>query len=140
MLGVTVLQHILDPQALREAIRRMTSHLAPGGRMVLLEVAPTRLATHCDTSIFRARRREEYLELFRDCGLKVQAITGVDPTPFKYSLLPHIKRLPRKLAIAATTFVSVLSLPIDGFFGRYAAERSWHAVFVLQRADGEHHA
>jgi 2-polyprenyl-3-methyl-5-hydroxy-6-metoxy-1,4-benzoquinol methylase len=140
VLGVTVLQHILDPQALREALRRMTSHLAPGGRMVLLEAAPTRHASHCDTSIFRARRREEYLDLFRDCGLKVQAITGVDPAPFKYSLLPHLKRLPRTLAIAATTAASVLSLPIDGFFGRYAANRSWHAVFVLQRASGEHHA
>jgi 2-polyprenyl-3-methyl-5-hydroxy-6-metoxy-1,4-benzoquinol methylase len=140
VLGVTVLQHILDPQALREAVRRMTAHLAPGGRMVLLEAAPTRRANHCDTTIFRARCREEYLELFNDCGLNVRAITGVDPAPFKYSLLPHIKRLPRKVAIAATTVASVLSLPIDGLFGRYAAERSWHAVFVLERAEDARHA
>jgi SAM-dependent methyltransferase len=133
VLGVTVLQHILDPLALREAVRRMTDHLAPGGRMVLLEAAPTRIASHCDTSIFRARRRAEYLELFDACGLTVRTITGVDPAPFKYSLLPHIKRLPRPLAITATTLASVLSLPIDGVFGRYAADRSWHAVFVLER-------
>ena len=30
VLGVTVLQHILDPAALRSAMRRMTDHLAPG--------------------------------------------------------------------------------------------------------------
>lgn len=137
VLGVTVLQHILDPQALREAVRRMTAHLAPGGRMVLLEAAPTRLASHCDTSIFRARLRSEYLKLFDECGLTVQTITGVDPAPFKYSLLPHIKRLPRPIAIAATTLASVMSLPIDGLFGRYAAGRSWHAVFVLERRAAE---
>lgn len=133
VLGVTVLQHILDPQALHAAVRRMTDHLAPGGRMVLLEVAPTRIASHCDSSIFRARLRSEYLALFAACGLRAQAITGVDPAPFKHRLLPHIKRLPKRLAIAATTLASALSLPIDALFGRRAVERSWHAVFVLER-------
>ncbi len=33
VIGVTVLQHILDPAALAEAVSRMTDHLAPGGRM-----------------------------------------------------------------------------------------------------------
>jgi SAM-dependent methyltransferase len=134
VLGVTVLQHILNPVSLESAMRRMTHHLAPGGRMVLLEAAPARPATHCDTSIFRARRRSEYLDLFARCGLTVHAITGVDPAPFRYQLLPHLRRLPRRLAIAATTVVTALSLPIDALFGRHAVERSWHAVFVLGRA------
>jgi SAM-dependent methyltransferase len=132
IVGVTVLQHILDRNALREAVRRMKDHLAPGGRMVLLEAAPNRAASHCDSSIFQARQRHEYLELFRECGLRVRAISGVDPAPFKYSLLPHLKRLPRRLAIAATTVATALSLPIDAFIGRMAVERSWHAVFVLE--------
>jgi SAM-dependent methyltransferase len=139
VIGVTVLQHILDPVALEEAVRRMVEHLAPGGRMVLLEAAPVRAASHCNTSIFRARQRNEYLELFAACGLDVRAITGVDPAPFRYKLLPHLRRLPRQLAMAATTAVTALSLPIDALFGRYAAGRSWHAVFVLEggsRADG----
>ena len=142
LLGVTVLQHILDPQALRSALRRMTEHLAPGGRMVLLEAAPTRMANHCDSSIFRARLRSEYLELFSQCGLRTLAITGVDPAPFKHRLLPHIRRLPRRLAIAATTMASALSLPIDAMFGRHAVEKSWHAVFVLERENhqGRTHA
>ncbi len=55
LLGVTVLQHILDPLALREAVRRMTAHLAPGGRMVLLEARPTRLASHCRYHHFSQR-------------------------------------------------------------------------------------
>ena len=41
VLGVTVLQHILDPVALRAAFVSMSAHLARGGRMVLLEAAPT---------------------------------------------------------------------------------------------------
>jgi SAM-dependent methyltransferase len=131
VIGVTVLQHILDAGALESAVRRMVDHLSPGGRMVLLEAAPSRTATHCNTSIFRARQRSEYLDLFAACGLKVHAITGVDPAPFRYRLLPHLRRLPRQVAIAATTAVTALSLPIDALFGRYAAERSWHAVFVL---------
>lgn len=133
VLGVTVLQHILDGAALRAAVTRMTAHLAPAGRMVLLEAAPAAHARHCDSTIFRARRRAEYLQLFAECGLKVTAITGVDPAPFKYRLLPHLKRLPRSLAKAMTTAASLASLPLDALFGRYAVDRSWHAVFVLSR-------
>lgn len=142
VLGVTVLQHILEPAALEAAVRRMAEHLAPGGRMVLLEAAPNRLATHCNTSIFRARHRREYLDLFAACGLKVHAITGVDPAPFRYRLLPHLRRLPRQLAIAASTAVTAVSLPVDALFGRYAADSSWHAVFVLgsEREAGGAHA
>jgi cyclopropane fatty-acyl-phospholipid synthase-like methyltransferase len=135
VLAVTVLQHILDPIALRASLRRMVEHLAPGGRMVLLEVAPTATAKRCDSNIFRARRRSEYLDLFLDSGQQVRAITGVDVAPFKYRLLPHLARLPRKVAVAASTVATALSLPIDACFGRYAANHSWHAVFVLERND-----
>ncbi len=140
MLGVTVLQHILEPGALRKAFHRMADHLAPEGRMVLLEAAPSRLAKHCDTSIFRARERSEYLELFKESGFRIRAITGVDPAPFKHRLLPHLRRLPRGIATAATAAATALSLPIDACFGRHAVNRSWHAVFVLERAGGRGHA
>jgi 2-polyprenyl-3-methyl-5-hydroxy-6-metoxy-1,4-benzoquinol methylase len=133
VLAVTVLQHILEPRALQASFRRMVEHLAPGGRMVILEAAPTATAQHCDTSIFRARKRSEYLDLFLESGLHLRALTGVDPAPFRYKLLPHLRRLPRKLAIAASTVATALSLPIDACLGRYAANRSWHAVFVLER-------
>jgi 2-polyprenyl-3-methyl-5-hydroxy-6-metoxy-1,4-benzoquinol methylase len=140
VLAVTVLQHILDPLALRAAFRRMVEHLAPGGRMVILEAAPTMIARHCDTTVFRARLRSEYLDLFAENGLQVRAITGVDPAPFKHRLLPYLRHLPRPLALAASTVATALSLPIDACFGRYAAGRSWHAVFVLERAKGNSHA
>jgi SAM-dependent methyltransferase len=138
ILGVTVLQHILDPAALRAAVRRMSDHLAPGGRMVLLEAAPARLAKHCDTTVFRARKRSDYIELFAEAGLEPHAISGVDPAPFKTWLLPHLRRLPRPVAMLAIAIVTLLSAPIDMLFGRRAVDRSWHAVFVLQRTGGAH--
>jgi 2-polyprenyl-3-methyl-5-hydroxy-6-metoxy-1,4-benzoquinol methylase len=137
VLGVTVLQHILDPEALRTAVQRMSDHLAPGGRMVLLEAAPLRIAKHCDTTVFRARQRSVYLDLFAQAGLDLRAISGVDPAPFKTWLLPHLRGLPRPLAISAIALVTLLSAPVDVIFGRRAVKRSWHAVFVLQRSPGE---
>jgi 2-polyprenyl-3-methyl-5-hydroxy-6-metoxy-1,4-benzoquinol methylase len=139
IIGVTVLQHILDPVALREAVQRMSAHLAPQGRMVMLEAAPARTAKRCDTTVFRARLRSTYLELFQECGLQLRALTGVDPAPFKTWLLPHVRRLPRPLALLSLGLVTALSAPADMLFGRRAVGRSWHAVFVLQRASGDDH-
>ena len=139
VLGVTVLQHILDPHSLRTATQRLAEHLAPAGRMVLLEAAPMHGTQRCDTSVFKARDRHSYLGLFASCGLRIQAVTGVDPMPLKTWLLPILPRLPRPLSIAALAIVAALSTPIDGLFGRLAVERSWHAVFVLQHLESTRH-
>ena len=133
ILGVTVLQHILDPEALRAALGAMSAHLAPGGRMVLLEAAPTCVVNRCDSSVFQARQRDVYLDLMRDCDLELRALTGVDPAPFRTQLLPYVRRLPGKLALGLLALATALSLPIDALFGRRAARQSWHAVFVLER-------
>jgi SAM-dependent methyltransferase len=134
VLSVTVLQHILDPAALRAALQRMVDTLADGGVLILLEAAPLRRIETCDSAIFRARPRSSYLRLFADCGLTVRAVTGVDPAPFRTWLLPYLPRLSPRLRLAALMSVTALSLPIDLLFGRRAAGRSWHAVFVLARA------
>ena len=113
--------------------------LRPQGRMVLLEAAPARTAKRCDTSVFRARLRHTYVDLFRECGLQLHALTGVDPAPFKTWLLPHVRQLPRPLALVLLGLVTMVSAPVDMLFGRRAVERSWHAVFVLQRCAGADH-
>jgi hypothetical protein len=41
--------------------------------------------------------------------------------------------------MSALAAVTLASTPIDVLFGRIAVERSWHAVFVLQR-NGDVHA
>jgi SAM-dependent methyltransferase len=141
VLGVTVLQHILDPQALRAAVECIARHVTPRGRIVLLEAAPTVFADHCDSTVFKARQRDVYLRLFEDCGLRLRGITGVDAAPFRTLLLPHLPRLPRHLAIAALAAATALSVPIDALFGRLAVERSWHAVFLLENScEGGRHA
>ena len=134
IVGVTVLQHILDEHRLHRAVSKLVDHLAPGGRIVLLEVAPTRTARRCDSPIFRARDLDRYLTLFDACGLKLRALTGVDPLPLKTLLLPHYRALPKSAALAALAAVTALSLPIDAIFGRKLVDASWHKVFVLEHA------
>lgn len=136
VLSVTVLQHILDAAALSAAVRRIARHLAPDGRLVILEAAPARTATRCNTAVFRARHRDFYRRLFEECGLRVRVVTGVDPAPFKTWLLPHLARLPRPAAAGAIALATALSAPIDAPFGRLLARWSWHAVFVLAHAEG----
>src|SRR5262249_43166160 len=127
ILGVTVLQHILDAQRLRCALGRMATHLHPSGRMVLLEAAPLRTTRRCDSPIFMARERSVYLDLFAECGLRLRSLSGVDPSPFRPWLLPRLAALPQAARNAAAVAVSALSLPLDALFGRRALQRSWHA-------------
>ena len=141
ILGVTVLQHILDPRALHAAVGAMAEHLAPGGRMVLLEAAPSRMVDRCDTSVFRARPRSAYAQLFAEHSLRVRALSGVDPAPFRMRLLPHVRSLPRPLSLAALAVATGLSLPVNALIGRRASPFSWHAVFILERINkGANHA
>ena len=134
ILSVTVHQHILDPVKLRRSLEGLIAHLEPGGRIVMLEAAPDRPYGRCDTTVFQARCRSEYLALFTACGLRLRALSGVDPAPFKTWLLPHLPRLPAPLRLALLALVTALSAPLDALLGRRAVTRSWHAVFVLERA------
>ncbi len=136
VLGVTVLQHILDPEALRAALLRMSARVAPGGRLVLLEAAPASAVNRCDTTVFRARPRDVYLDLFRDCDLELTGASGVDPAPFRAMLLPHLRSLPRALSMGLVALATALSLPVNGIFGRLCLTASWHAVFVLRPTKG----
>jgi 2-polyprenyl-3-methyl-5-hydroxy-6-metoxy-1,4-benzoquinol methylase len=132
ILGVTVLQHILEPARLRAAVQRMARHLQPRGRMLLLEAAPSRRTRRCDSAIFTARHRRTYLDLFEECGLRVREVHGIDPAPFRRWALPYLRHLPRTLHWSASALVSALSLPVDLMFARYAIRQSWHALFVLE--------
>ena len=140
VLGVTVLQHILDASALRSAIQRIAAHTNPGGRIVLLEAAPARRTVHCNSTVFQARERACYLSLFAQCGLKLRALSGVDPAPFRTWLLPRLRALPAPLRLVALGAATAASVPVDVLFGRIAVERSWHVVFVLEHEEGSQHA
>jgi 2-polyprenyl-3-methyl-5-hydroxy-6-metoxy-1,4-benzoquinol methylase len=135
MLGVTVLQHILDDANLERALANLRAHLRPGGRMVLLEAAPTRRERRCDSPIFKARSLDAYLAAFAAVGLRAHTITGVDPAPLKTLFLPYYARLPRPLALAGLAVATALSYPLDALLGRRLARASWHKVFVLGHGD-----
>jgi SAM-dependent methyltransferase len=133
VLGVTVLQHILDPAECRAALSAMAAHLAPGGRVILLEAAPTAAENGCDSTVFTARHRDVYLKMISSCGLEVRALTGVDPAPFRSQLLPYVRNVPRAAGLSLMALATALSLPINLLIARRAARRSWHAVFVLEK-------
>ena len=132
VLAVTVLQHILDDREFARAAANVARHLAPGGRAVLLEAAPTRANSACDTQVFRARTAAQYLAAFQQAGLRAVRITGVDPAPFKQRILPRYRTMPRFAARAALFAATALSLPWDVLLGRRLASASWHKVFVLE--------
>jgi SAM-dependent methyltransferase len=134
VLGVTVLQHILDSAECRAALSAMAAHLAPGGRIILLEAAPTAAQNSCDSSVFTARHRNDYLDMIASCGLNVRTLTGVDPAPFRSRLLPYLQKVPRPAGLTLMALATALSLPINLLFARRGVRRSWHAVFVLERS------
>jgi 2-polyprenyl-3-methyl-5-hydroxy-6-metoxy-1,4-benzoquinol methylase len=133
---VTVLQHILDPAQARAALLRLGSHLAPGGTLVLLEAAPTRSTARCDTAVFRARTFDWYVDALHAAGLRVTALRGVDPMPFKTWLLPHYRRLPRPLRHAVLAIATAIALPLDWALGRWLTGSSWHKVMMARHAQG----
>jgi SAM-dependent methyltransferase len=131
---VTVLQHILDAGRFQRAVVRMRDHLAPGGRLIVLEAAPSDRDSRCDTASFVARPESEYRLAFERGGLVCVETSGVDPLPLKTRFLPWYGRLPRPAAIAALFFLTALALPIDLVASPWLTRASWHKLFVLTRA------
>ncbi len=136
---VTVLQHVLDPRQAAQGIERLAAHLAPGGRAILLEAAPSRPSDRCNTAVFCARTVQWYRQALQDAGLRVIAESGVDPMPFKTWLLPRYRGLPRPLQWLALNGVTAASWALDSLLAARLVSRSWHKVLVVERdGDREH--
>jgi ubiquinone/menaquinone biosynthesis C-methylase UbiE len=131
IFAVTVLQHLRTANGIDAALARLAGHLEPGGELVLLEVAPRRPVTRCDTSVFVARDRSFYEQAFRRAGLGCIDVRGVDPAPFKTWLLPAYRRMPVLVARTTLALVTAASLPIDMLLAQALTTCSWHKVFVL---------
>lgn len=134
ILSVTVLQHIVEVDRLDSALIAMARHLVPGGRIVLLEAAPTSGNSRCNTEMFLARAESVYRDAFARAGLRCVTTMGVDPVPLKTWLIPVYRRLPRVIALTALFGATAISLPFDLAFGHRLTRRSWHKVFVLAAA------
>ena len=130
---VTVLQHLLGRRRLTRALQGIERHLRPGGRALILEVAPSRASAGCESRTFTARAEGEYVEAFHAAGLRCRGTVGVDPSALRRLLLPHYRSLPSWSRAAALAAVTALSLPIDVLLGRIWVGASWHKLFVLAR-------
>ena len=137
LLGVTVLQHILDPEALRAAVQRMADHLAPGGRMVLLEAAPAQHAPSIATPRVSARASAACI---CDCSRSAACECARSRASIRRLSRPGCCRICR--ACRAPLRDRERSrwpqrFPCPSMCVRpLAAKRSWHAVFVLEHAPG----
>ena len=136
IVGVTVLQHILDERRFKAAVENIARHLAPGGRALLLEAAPASATRRCDSSVFVARSEQAYLDAFQQAGLTCRAMVGIDPAPFRNWILPYYRSAPRVLAAAALLAATALSVPVDSFAPPSLQRRAWHKVFVVERPRG----
>ena len=130
---VTVLQHIMDPRRAQIALDRLCAHLKPRGQLILLEAAPSRAVSRCNTAIFQARTLDWYEDALRRAGLRLTAQHGVDPMPIKTWLLPAYRRLPAALGTAALALTTAVSLPLDWLLCRALTRFSWHKVLVAER-------
>lgn len=131
---VTVVQHVTEPAQAAQALGRLAGHLAPGGRLLLLEAAPGDATSRCDTAIFKARTFAWYLQALQDAGLKLEARCGVDPLPLKAWLLPAYRRMPRWLGQLALGAVTAVSLPMDLLLAARLSAASWHKLMVCTPA------
>jgi len=134
ILCVTVLQHIVHPDRMQAALDSMRRHLAPGGRLVLLEAAPSAPDHRCDSGTFIARPESCYRTAFASAGLRCLTTSGVDPLPLKSRLLPRYRALPPSVATTALFGITLVSLPFDVMLAPLMPTRSWHKVFVLTAA------
>ena len=135
IFGVTVLQHVLDPSRFQASLELFAAHLAPGGVIVLLEAAPSRSDTSCNSAVFVARDEQAYRRSFAAAGLRCVAIEGVDTALFKTRFLRYYRRLPRSLAVAGLFAATFASLPVDLMPRRWQRSTAWHKVFVLAHMD-----
>jgi SAM-dependent methyltransferase len=134
IVGVTVLQHLLRTTDLDAALQQIVAHLAPGGQVVLLEAAPTKATSRCDSPVFTARDEDTYCRAFVRAGLGIRTVCPVDPSPLRRLLLPRYRHVPPPLAVAAMFAATAASVLVDFAPWWRQSRASWHKVFVL-----EHH-
>jgi SAM-dependent methyltransferase len=136
ILGVTVLQHVLDDEQLLNTIARLRQHLRPGGRLVLMEAAPTHTFHRAETASFRVRPLIGYLAGIKAAGLELIDVRGVDPAPFKLWVVPRFREWPRWLANIALGTATACALPVDLLLAPILTSASWHKIIIARNSGG----
>jgi ubiquinone/menaquinone biosynthesis C-methylase UbiE len=133
IFSVTMLQHVMDDRRFHLAVHNLARHLLPNGKLVLLEVAPERPTSACNSRIFTVRSAQTYVDALRSAGLSTVSIKGVDIGPLRPVLMPLMKRMPASLGRGLLTASTLLSLPLDLLASRHLTRRAWHKVIVATR-------
>jgi 2-polyprenyl-3-methyl-5-hydroxy-6-metoxy-1,4-benzoquinol methylase len=134
IVGVTILQHMLDGPRLAATLINITRHLAPSGRVVLLETAPSSATAQCASATFIARTERIYRDAFEAVGLQCLRVEGVDPAPFREWVLPKFRSMPHPLATLMMFMATVAGSPIDVLTPPRYRTIAAHKIFVLARA------
>ncbi len=68
VLGVNILQHILEPGSFSQAIRRMIGVLRPGGHILVMDFSPVKVAQRDPSPYIVIRSRQDYIDTFNQTG------------------------------------------------------------------------
>src|SRR5262249_17494418 len=129
-----VLQHVVAEDRFDAALRNLARHLQPGGKLVLLEVAPSNPAPGCESRTFKGRSAERFIAGLRAAGLETLSITGVDVVPLRRVILPAMRKMPALMGRALLTASTLLTLPLDLVASGVLTRLAWHKVIVARHA------
>jgi SAM-dependent methyltransferase len=100
--------------------------------VLLLEVAPTRFTSLCDSDTFLARPLASYRAALRGAGLEIASVRGVDAQVLRKLSVSVMRTLPASLARAVVSAAAPLALPADLVVGRLFPNACWHKVILAK--------
>jgi len=71
VIGINILQHILEPGSFAQAISRMTDVLRPGGHILVMDFSPVQVAQRNPSPYIVIRSRQEYIDTFHQAGCRL---------------------------------------------------------------------
>jgi ubiquinone/menaquinone biosynthesis C-methylase UbiE len=133
--SVTVLQHVTDTAEFKKSVSNLVRLLKPGGKLLILEVAPSALLVNAPFSaILKVRSEAEYLAFFAAAGAKLVDSFAVDVFPLKQWLILHSKQLPGYLYYILLHLALLVTVPIDFLLSgtRLFRQYSWHKAMIFK--------
>ncbi|MDD5492913.1 MAG: class I SAM-dependent methyltransferase [bacterium] len=133
--SVTVLQHITDTIEFKKTVANLVRLIKPGGKLLILEVAPSALLVNAPFSaILKVRSEAEYLDLFAAAGARLVDSFAVDVFPLKQWLILHSKQMPGYLYHILLHLALLVTIPIDFLLSgtRLFRQYSWHKAMIFK--------
>lgn len=135
VICVTVIQHIEDQKQWEESVLNLLAAAKKGGKIALLEVAPTDKSwvkipsrTH-----FKPRQRDDFVNFLKENGAHLILDKGMDFLPLKYNALDY------NTGNSLTKFYfwlrTIISEPVEYIVAptNWGTIRSWHRLMVFEK-------